>query len=250
MAVLGRYLYCVIPCKEERDFGEMGIGDVPAKVYTLHHQDLALVVSKARFTTYDPTRKNALAHEKVISTVMKEFPVIPMSFGLVSTDEQAAQTVLSKHYKSFRDKLDYITGKIEIGLKVWWKKECFETEILGSDPRLLRLKQEIEKHPEKNNYLLSVDFGKMVEQAANELRKKYEEQLVGSLQELAVDTKLNSLIGELMVFNAAFLIEKTRENAFDLKVNELYLAHQDRLNFKYTGPWPPYNFVDLRITDL
>jgi hypothetical protein len=21
----------------------------------------------------------------------------------------------------------------------------------------------------------------------------------------------------------------------------------DRLNFKYTGPWPPYNFVNIRL---
>lgn len=36
---------------------------------------------------YDPTRENALAHETVNETVMKEFTVIPMSFGTLFRTE-------------------------------------------------------------------------------------------------------------------------------------------------------------------
>jgi hypothetical protein len=36
------------------------------------------------------------------------------------------------------------------------------------------------------------------------------------------------------------------EQAFDGRVKEIGLQY-DKLTFKYTGPWPPYNFVNIRL---
>ena len=34
--------------------------------------------------------------------------------------------------------------------------------------------------------------------------------------------------------------------AFDRRIKEI-ASHFDKLTFKYTGPWPPYNFVNIRL---
>jgi len=47
--------------------------------------------------------------------------------------------------------------------------------------------------------------------------------------------------------NAAFLIERDREQEFDAKVKEIAAKYEGKLSFKYTGPWPPYNFVHIRL---
>ena len=39
---------------------------------------------------------------------------------------------------------------------------------------------------------------------------------------------------------------RDREAAFDARVKSI-AARFDRLTFKYTGPWPPYNFVNIRL---
>jgi hypothetical protein len=36
------------------------------------------------------------------------------------------------------------------------------------------------------------------------------------------------------------------EDAFDVRVKEIGQLY-DKLTFKYTGPWPPYNFVNIRL---
>ena len=46
--------------------------------------------------------------------------------------------------------------------------------------------------------------------------------------------------------NAAFLVGREAEPAFDARVKEIGLRY-DKLTFKYTGPWPPYNFVNIRL---
>jgi hypothetical protein len=49
-----------------------------------------------------------------------------------------------------------------------------------------------------------------------------------------------------MIMNAAFLISRHQEGAFDKKIKDIAGRH-DQLTFKYTGPWPPYNFVNIRL---
>ena len=46
--------------------------------------------------------------------------------------------------------------------------------------------------------------------------------------------------------NAAFLVSREMEQPFDSRVKEIGQQYE-KLTFKYTGPWPPYNFVNIRL---
>ena len=67
------------------------------------------------------------------------------------------------------------------------------------------------------------------------------------LRAVCVASRDNKPIGDKMIMNAAFLIQKAREAEFDAAVNKVAQKFGERLNFKYTGPWPPYNFVNIRL---
>jgi hypothetical protein len=58
---------------------------------------------------------------------------------------------------------------------------------------------------------------------------------------------MNSVFGDLMITNSAFLIYKHQESAFDKAVNDLAETHAEQLTFKYVGPVPPCNFVEMSI---
>ena len=97
----GKYVYCIVRSDRQRDFGAIGIGG-GQKVFTVAFQDLAAVVSDTPIVIYDPTRDNVLAHEFVNETVMKEFTVIPMSFGTVFRSEDDVTELLRSTYQAFR----------------------------------------------------------------------------------------------------------------------------------------------------
>jgi hypothetical protein len=80
---VGKYVYCIIKSRQPLEFGRIGIGPAPSRVLTIHHRDLAAVVSDTPLGVLDPTRDNVLAHQRVNETVMREHTVIPMSFGTV-----------------------------------------------------------------------------------------------------------------------------------------------------------------------
>src|SRR5688572_20032190 len=118
----GKYVYCIIRLDRPRDFGEIGIGG-SKRVYTVHYRDLAAVVSDTPIVIYDPTRENVLAHEFVNETVMREFTVIPMSFGTVFRSEDDVSELLRSTYQAFSDVLVKMQDKIEFGLKVLWDRD-------------------------------------------------------------------------------------------------------------------------------
>ncbi|MBN1323552.1 MAG: GvpL/GvpF family gas vesicle protein [Methanotrichaceae archaeon] len=75
-----------------------------------------------------------------------------------------------------------------------------------------------------------------------EISKVYRE----GLQEIASDHKDLSLFSERLLMNTAFLVERGRIDEFSARVGELSERYGD-LKVQYSGPWPPYNFVDIHI---
>jgi Gas vesicle synthesis protein GvpL/GvpF len=71
-------------------------------------------------------------------------------------------------------------------------------------------------------------------------------EIFGTLADVSIASRANKPIGDKMILNAAFLVDRDREGDFDLQVKEID-ARYENLKFKYTGPWPPYNFVNIRL---
>src|SRR4029079_10156529 len=113
----GKYVYCIVRSDRSRDFGAIGSGG-GQKAFSVAVRGPAAVVSDTPIVIYDPTRDNVLAHEFVNETVMKEFTVIPMSFGTVFRSEDDVTELLRSTYQAFSDVLDKMQDKIEFGLKV------------------------------------------------------------------------------------------------------------------------------------
>jgi hypothetical protein len=71
-------------------------------------------------------------------------------------------------------------------------------------------------------------------------------EFLEALKAAAFDTKELKLFSERLIFNAAFLVERQKVEEFSALVGDLS-AKYDALKTQYSGPWPPYNFVDIHI---
>src|SRR2546428_7476250 len=78
----GVYVYSIIECADPRTFGKIGIGGRGDDVETIHYLDLAAVVSQAALQAYDPTRENALTHERVHDDAMAADRLTPAPMSL------------------------------------------------------------------------------------------------------------------------------------------------------------------------
>ena len=243
----GKYVYCIIRLNSARDFGSIGIGDGANRVYTVPYKDLCAVVSDTPIVIYDPTRENVLAHEFVNETVMREYTVIPMSFGTVFRSEEDVGELLRSTYQAFSDVLDKMQDKIEFGLKVLWDRDKVIADLERSNDEIRRLKDEITRNTQSSTYFARMQLGRLVEGALEDTGNSFVSDIHESLKEVAVASRSNKPIGDRMIMNAAFLVERHREKEFDEKVREVSRKYEDLLTFKYTGPWPPYNFVNIKL---
>ena len=245
VASRGKYVYCIIEIGEPLRFGPIGIGAEPADVYTVHYRNLAAVVSDAPLEVLDSTRENVLAHERVNETVMREHTVIPMSFGTIFKTREDIVELLRSAAEAFGDVLTKMQNKLEFGLKVLWDREQAIRQVEADDEDISRLKKEIsgQKGP---TYFARMQYGRLVDNALQTRSERYLASILDELRDVSVASRINKPIGDKMIMNAAFLISRDQEGAFDAKVKAI-ASRFDRLTFKYTGPWPPYNFVNIRL---
>ncbi|HLH21086.1 MAG TPA: GvpL/GvpF family gas vesicle protein [Chloroflexota bacterium] len=243
----GKLVYCIIEADVPRSFGNIGMGGRGDEVYTIHHGGLAAVVSDTPVMVYDPTRENALTYEHVNETVMKEFTVIPMSFGTVFRTEEDVVEFLKDTADALRDVLEKMKDKIEFGLKVNWTPETVLKEVEDESEEIGRLKDEIMSNRQTSTYFARMQLGRLVEQAMSEKSDAYVREIYDHLRDCAIASRHNKPIGDKMILNAAFLVERSSAGAFDQKVQEIAQRYEGKLRFLYTGPWPPYNFVNIRL---
>jgi hypothetical protein len=251
----GKYIYCIIGTKQERNFGSIGIGGKGDEVLTIGCDDLSMVVSNHPMTKLVVNRENMLAHEKVIEEVMKEFDsVLPVRFGTIASNADEIRNLLDRRYREFKNLLRDMEHKVELGVKALWKNmDIIFKEIAEENKKIKKLKEKIqdEANPVRKGFSnvvqAKMEVGKMVEHALSKKKEKETERITDVLRRISVDYRLNKTISDEMFINAAFLVDKGKEKEFDNIMNDLSDKFKDRIRFLYAGPLPPYNFVNIVI---
>jgi len=251
----GKYIYCIIETKIDRNFGPIGIGGRGDEVSTLSYRDLGMVISNSSMTQYVISRENLLAHERVVEEVMKEFTVLPVRFCTIASSADEIRDLLDRRQREFKNLLRDMDHKIELGIKGLWKNmEIIFKEITEENKEIKRLKEKMQDGKAKKNIPPTraflegqMEVGKLVEKAIIKKKEKEAEIFVGGLRRTAFDHKLSNTISDEMFINAAFLVDKGREKEFDNIMDDFSEKHKDRIKFIYVGPLPPYNFVNITI---
>ena len=251
MVEMGKYLYCIIPCSENHTFDADVIGDGDGVVHTVCHQDLAVVVSDSPVTRYESTRRNMVAHERVLETVMKEFTLLPVRFGTITdyaSPIQDIQKLLGSRFEEFQKLLEDMEDKVELGLKAFWRDEkaIFE-EIVAENGDIRRLRNSLSGESPEATHFDRVRLGEMVKEALNRKRAKEAAKILLPLRRIAHSVRENEALGDRMVVNAAFLVNKSKEPEFDQVVGKLDEQFVERVAIKYIGSAPPYNFVNIIV---
>jgi hypothetical protein len=237
-----RYAYAIIPSRKEHDFGPIGLDG--ERVYTIHFREIAAVVSDSAVKTYE-VLDYGIAHQQALEKIMKEYCVIPMSFGQSAT-EGDIKTFLSRNYPKLKGYFTKLTGKTELGLKVTWKIDTTIKEIASSNIKIRAMKHQIDGKPLEKTYRQRLTLGTKVAEELTKREEKIASEIFARLGEISADAKMNKNLSDEMVLNAAFLVDKTKERDFDSLVNTLEQEYGEKLLMKYVIA-PPYNFVNVRI---
>jgi hypothetical protein len=246
----GRYIYGIIATDQRRDFGPIGIGGRGDVVYTLPCQGLAAIVSRSPIVKYAVTRDNSIAHAKVLERAMEEYTILPVRFCTIAEQEEIIiEKVLRTRYQEFIDSLREMEGKMELGVRAFWTNlNAIFAEVVEENQDIKAIKEVLlGERNEQKKYAGKIKIGQLVQKALQEKRKREAEELLEALKPLSLDYKENTVYGDMNLVNAAFLVTREKESAFDLKMQELEKLYGERKKLKYVGPVVPYNFVEVVV---
>ena len=224
------------------------IGMDGAAVTYVAHDGLAVLVSDTDVEQYEQTRRYMMVHTKVLEEGMRHQNVLPIRFNTIAPREEIiVEQLLTQRRDEILGLFEMVDGRIELGVKAYWYQERLFDDVVASNPPIQQLRDSLVGKGENESYYERIELGQMIEKAIEQKREDEKEQILQELQPLAKKMKTSHIGSERMVVNASFLIDRQREEAFDAAVNKLDGVLGEKMKFKYVGPVPPYNFVNLVV---
>jgi hypothetical protein len=178
------------------------------EVYTIPYKDVAAVVSDSPMKDYDITEDNTWRHVEVLRQVMERRTVIPVEFGTTIKNGKILKHLLIKSYDTTRKCLKLVDNMVELGVKA-----ILNSNMGFTDP---------------------------------ENRKECTSDILETLNTVAKQSVTGDLFTDRLVLNMSFLVNKVDIDAFSDKMAGLQEKYP-MLKLLYSGPWPPHNFVYIKI---
>lgn len=251
----GRYLYCIVPESQNVQMGPVGLED--SHVYSISHKDLSVFVHNCDAKPYDSKNQDEVAkwvliHEKVIEKAMEEFgTVLPFRFNTIiqAEDEQKVnqQVVnwLKDDHNPLKEKLERLKGKAEYGVQISWDVEVISSEITREEKEFQSLAKEIDKMPEGLAYMNRQKLQNLLKKRLEKEADVYFKRFFSAIKRCVEDVKIEKAKREpepkQMIMNLSCLASD------GAKTLSKELENMDKLDgffVRFTGPWPPYSFVE------
>lgn len=243
----GKYIYCLIETHKDIGYISRGVeGGYP--VYTIRYKDIAAITSDIEKDVIKVTTEDCLLHERVLTEVMKDNTVLPFEFGTVSPDKTSVINLLKDNYPKIKKSVRYLRDKLEMNVRaVWVNMNNIFHEIVSENRDIALYKQTIEKKPLNETYEDRIRIGQLVAQALYVKKEKEMDSILTVLRKESVGYAPGRVVGDNMIFNGAFLVKKTHLGRFESVLFKLGDKLEGRVDFKYMGSLPPYNFTDLKL---
>lgn len=247
----GLYVYGIIKTSKPQDFGEIGINnDTASHVLAIGFKDIAAVVSYSPLMVYDSLSKEKVikdlaTHERVIERVMDRFTILPVKFGTMVEIEDQLIEFLEKGYALLSNELGKAEGKIELDVVASWKVPEILTTLSRQNDQLRETQQKIAAKESQVSVEDKIMLGQLIEHVLKNEKKRCQQLILQDLKQVADDICLHNLIEDDIIFNAAFLLEKENQSAFDALVHSLDRKLENTIYFRVVGPLPPYSFSTI-----
>jgi hypothetical protein len=223
-----------------------------ARIERVDAGDLALLVSRVRpdqlrIDEDDLSENGRLAtlargHDAVIRSAAGIGPVLPLRFGTVVPDEDAARRLLAEHAEAARAQLRRIGDCREWGVKLVRRLD----EPVPAGPRPVD-RQEVSGIDYLARRRQALHDRDAADRAAAEAAELLEDALRPHARE---SLRRGGSPGSSLLLDLAFLVPPEGETAFLAAAAELREQLQpDGLEIEVSGPWPSYSFATLEAAD-
>ena len=209
--------------------------------------DYSVIASRISVKDVDSTRRNMMAHTRVLERAMEQATVLPMRFGMIVSDKATLDARVARHARRLAAALIDIEGRIEVGVKIAFAEGVATAEVSEERTDLRRMSEALNKRNPNETYYDRIDLGREVEAALSNKRLKQGERVAALLRPLSAKMEKLGISDDNGICNLAFLIDRAAEPAFAKAIEMLDLEKPGRFIIRYVAPVPAYNFVRISL---
>jgi hypothetical protein len=218
------YVYGIVPSDTDLT-DERGIRD--EEVFAVTEGRLSALCSSVERETLVPNEEDLWAHERVLESAMERGPVLPARFGSFFPDPPGVIDVLSERGEAFEKRLSALDGKAEIGIR------AFLASLRDSD---------LPESTDGRSYMMNRLAQRKAEEEEIARARELWERVHAFVDGAYVEHRVTFVPNRMVAFSATYLVESESADEFVDKIDENELP--DEVELFFTGPWPPYSFVD------
>jgi hypothetical protein len=235
---VGRYVYAFVRAADAAaitDTGLHGLHDV--QIESDAFGELAAITSAIETSTIRPRRKLLAAHQNVVAEISKRWDMLPVSFGLVASDENELAEIAAANSDRLLEVLDRVSGKVEMSLVLSWATEDVFGYLVSKNPELQQARDQIAAGQASRDDMI-----------LNHSRETEANRITAGLAAACDEIDQQDPKAEKEIVRVNCLIERDTEQAFEAAVHQLAANYNEEYAFSFNGPWPPYSFVDLKLS--
>jgi len=236
------YVYGLVKADAVIPDGLTGLGP-SGRVSTISHGRVAAIVSDVPVDRPLGVRGDLVAHEAVLDTVAARGAVVPMRFPAVVEEHAVVDELLAPNEDHFATLLDSLDGRAQFTLTGRYEQDAVLREVLLGDDEIRALREKVRELPEDASYYDRTRLGELVVRALEQRREVDGAGIIDRLEPFAVATVANQLAAPDDVVNAAFLVERGRQEEFENAVEGVGEELAGRVRLRLLGPVAPYDFI-------
>lgn len=240
----GKYIYGIIKSDNNIRFSSMGL--FRKKPYSISYNGISAVVKDAPVKIYEADQKGLLSHNSVLSEIMKNTSVLPLSYGTIAKSEDEVKGLLKNAYPVIVEKLAKIKDKAEFDMEVTVVNEQpILNEILEKNKEIKALRNNLLAQGKEAKIQDKLLIGSMIAKEVVRYKLDAAKEIMAWLNPYCSEHKV--IGGTPFLLNSVFLVYKPKMKDFESAIYKLGDKYGDRLKFKYAGPLAPYSFVELKL---
>lgn len=216
-------------------------------LFSVSYKEIAAVVCNIQSENLIADKSNAIKYAEIIEKLATDFTLLPVRFGSMMESSNQILNMLERNYADIQHNLKKLKDKYEFGLKVFCDSEKIKAELRVKTETDLKLNPIAGS--ETSIYKAYIDK-KLKEHRLEELLLKHVETIVLDISNQVLHLnpiyKFKKTTTTTNIIDAVFLIDKSQKDEIINAVNDLQNRYPS-LHFMLTGPWPPYNFVEINL---
>jgi hypothetical protein len=262
------YVYGIVPSEMPETTLPVGLDDTGVALE--RHESIAALVSVLEDKQYAPAAletnsgdvewlsPRAVAHDRVLTWASDHGAVVPLPMFSLFSGREAVRSMLSERSAQLASTLASVAKGREYALRVY----RVDAELLGAvtslSPRLSEMAKTAEAASPGQRYLLERKLDGEKKSEIRSLSQRIVDEIMVELTTHALSVVRSPIpraadaetaTRGTMVLNAAFLVAPHQFEALQRTLTSLVARHGPHgFRFDFTGPWPPYHFVNEPVT--